>query len=336
MNIRQNIEENPILWFICAIIAAFGAGFGTYKAILEVANLDTVQEGSYFLKEEFTDSFIQWDPLRKQYVLSKNKDRVVVQLQKNQIVELHNLDMMTRSIIHTRFERLQNLAAIDFEKNEISPIIQASIDAVPLSLKKNAIFDSKQDKEKFRSWLTEVMVKIILQRDKILKRLMAEENERLTVVNESAARWVPSSATNVAILNLREMLNEYLLTEFDLLLVDFQSFLENNWVPKFTINIMEKPSVAKGILDTQGKPMERLELLYLLLEAIFFPLDKKYKEQITPINEDRQRSMQVSEMAFLSLLLGEIKSSEYRQRVRNQVELAKKKNMEMRKSLMTP
>lgn len=42
MNIKEKIESNPLFWALTIALAAFTAGLGCYKAVLEIAKLETV------------------------------------------------------------------------------------------------------------------------------------------------------------------------------------------------------------------------------------------------------------------------------------------------------
>jgi hypothetical protein len=50
--LRDIIEKHPVIVFCAAVVAAFAAGWGSYKAVLEATNQETVIKGSYVLKEE--------------------------------------------------------------------------------------------------------------------------------------------------------------------------------------------------------------------------------------------------------------------------------------------
>ncbi len=43
MTLKQKIESNPVLWFLGALLAAFLAGIGTFKGILEIAQLEVIR-----------------------------------------------------------------------------------------------------------------------------------------------------------------------------------------------------------------------------------------------------------------------------------------------------
>ncbi len=44
MDIRKKIESNSVVWFLGALMAAFGAGIGTYHSILEIARLEVIPQ----------------------------------------------------------------------------------------------------------------------------------------------------------------------------------------------------------------------------------------------------------------------------------------------------
>ncbi|UVC31687.1 hypothetical protein [Pantoea sp. SOD02] len=45
MSIKENIENNLIIWFLTSLLGGFLAGIATYKAIIEIAHLEVVPQG---------------------------------------------------------------------------------------------------------------------------------------------------------------------------------------------------------------------------------------------------------------------------------------------------
>jgi hypothetical protein len=46
MGLKEKIENHPLVWFLSALLAGFLAGIATYKAILEIAQLEVVPKQS--------------------------------------------------------------------------------------------------------------------------------------------------------------------------------------------------------------------------------------------------------------------------------------------------
>jgi hypothetical protein len=72
---EQRIKENAGIWFLGALLMGFGSGFGAYKVIIEVAQLDSVGKGQYVLREELSKNYVSRDDyerlLRTYEALSK-------------------------------------------------------------------------------------------------------------------------------------------------------------------------------------------------------------------------------------------------------------------------
>lgn len=47
MNLRERIENNLAVWLLSTLLTGFLAGIGTYKAILDIAQLKTISAGEY-------------------------------------------------------------------------------------------------------------------------------------------------------------------------------------------------------------------------------------------------------------------------------------------------
>lgn len=46
MTIKEKVETNVVIWLLGVLLAGFFAGIGTYKGIIEIANLKVVKEES--------------------------------------------------------------------------------------------------------------------------------------------------------------------------------------------------------------------------------------------------------------------------------------------------
>ena len=57
------IKNDPVLWFLAAIITGFIAGFGAYRAIIAVGAHELVRKGSYILKSDVVGKLLRSEAL---------------------------------------------------------------------------------------------------------------------------------------------------------------------------------------------------------------------------------------------------------------------------------
>ena len=52
MALKDTIENNPVVWTLGMLVAGFLAGIGTYKAVLEMADLQSVSKSARIAKQD--------------------------------------------------------------------------------------------------------------------------------------------------------------------------------------------------------------------------------------------------------------------------------------------
>ena len=64
LSLRDRIENSLFMVIGSLMLIAYITGIGTYKGILEIANLDTIQEGSYIKKEQYENLKNKYEELK--------------------------------------------------------------------------------------------------------------------------------------------------------------------------------------------------------------------------------------------------------------------------------
>jgi len=59
MTLKERVEDSPVIYFLGALLAGFLGGLGTYEAILRIARLDTVRQGTYVSQEELARGYVR-------------------------------------------------------------------------------------------------------------------------------------------------------------------------------------------------------------------------------------------------------------------------------------
>jgi hypothetical protein len=59
------IKNDPVLWFLAAIVTGFIAGFSSYRAILAVGAFEVVKKGSYLLKSDVVGKLLKSEALQQ-------------------------------------------------------------------------------------------------------------------------------------------------------------------------------------------------------------------------------------------------------------------------------
>lgn len=79
-DIIVKIKEKPIIWFLTLLISAYLAGIGTYKGIIEIAKLDTIQAGSYIKKDAIKRDYVSLNNFKE---LQEKKLKIENEYKKN-------------------------------------------------------------------------------------------------------------------------------------------------------------------------------------------------------------------------------------------------------------
>lgn len=59
------IKNDPVFWFLAAIVTGFIAGFGAYRAIIAVGAHELVRKGSYILKSDIVGKLLRSEALQQ-------------------------------------------------------------------------------------------------------------------------------------------------------------------------------------------------------------------------------------------------------------------------------
>lgn len=59
------IKNDPVLWFLAAIVTGFISGFGTYRAFIAVGAHELVQKGSYILKSDVVGKLLRSEAIQQ-------------------------------------------------------------------------------------------------------------------------------------------------------------------------------------------------------------------------------------------------------------------------------
>lgn len=106
-NLDEKIRNNLAVWFLGTLVAGFAAGIATYKAILEIAKLDVVQEGLYIMRDELSENYVtknEFESLNQQYQLLIRENQHLSQSKPKSQVKADNAQERKRYLL-----RLQEL-----------------------------------------------------------------------------------------------------------------------------------------------------------------------------------------------------------------------------------
>ena len=144
MSIKEKIENNLTVFFLGALFTGFLFGLGTYKSIVEIANLDTVRKGSYVKKEDISKNFIDKEKfldLEKKYNrLLQDQSSVI--LQPKWVYENNSISIISGQILLNIIEVDIYLKTVTFEIN--TPSGESTKFAIKKG--KRGTFDYKQKK----------------------------------------------------------------------------------------------------------------------------------------------------------------------------------------------
>lgn len=307
-NIRKRIEENAIIFFIGAMIVSFGSGFGAYKVILDLSKLDTVQQNSYVLKEDFSNFFVEWDQAKRQYVLRHTDNFVLEATSGDNIIQLEKIGSKIRNLTYHQYKLLRSQALDKLIRKQVPNYVSDVLENTQDELSNAA--ESKYMNPLLLSITNEILSQYFNEREKVLGAINSKERAALDKHKLVAAQWTPPSYANIANLNLKERQIELVKTQVDISRIRVRDFIEIEWTPVF----LQKVSYHKQFLHDLNNAMgvkERLDIFNDLFDAVFIQVNEKYESLDSIITKQQYDLLSTIDSAFIELISGKVGVSEF-------------------------
>lgn len=65
MTFKERVEGSPVFYLLTALLTGFLGGLATYEAILRIARLDTVRQGTYVSQEEVARGYVRRSDIKE-------------------------------------------------------------------------------------------------------------------------------------------------------------------------------------------------------------------------------------------------------------------------------
>lgn len=295
MSIKEKIENNAAIFFMGAMVVGFISGFGAFTIILDLSNREIVQQDSYVLKEKFSNYLVEWDIVKKQYVLRPTKEVLIEAPSPDNITRLERTEAQIRHLTRLQYKILRSRRLDEFIRIETPIVIEKVL--------KDSSFELYSEKEpKTISSLLILLGREILpkhnnKREELLNTINSEEKDALEKLKVSGSNWLPASYENIAKLNLQERQLELVSTQLDISRIQVREFIHKEWIPLSLEKFSKDPFFLDYFKKAQDD-MERLDILTVVFIEIFALADEKYDSLMSPIDEQQAKIMKFIESQF--------------------------------------
>lgn len=301
-NLRKTVENHPFFWLIASTVTGFGAGMGAYQAILEIADRETIAKGSYYSKDDVSNTTIQWNKDSNSYVLRLDESQLMQIPSPEEQLMLFEMESNSRRLIRNRFEFEKLFSIRQFDRNELPKIIRETLNeaqeifSAP-SLKTPGLIENETMAQQVSRVLIDAANQILIKRNQILKSADDNRDSALARNREASERWIPPTASNLVRLNQRERLREQIKSTYKLLYDDLAEFISAEWLPLSMNGFIEKTNLLE-LMENETKE-ERMKIAEEFLIASVRQLDRKLGETASRVEDQQEEAIALVEKNFI-------------------------------------